>query len=614
LAANPVAFDTTVSASDPPPAISGGTLVILPDGVTAVAADPDRDLIAVADLSTGTLTSSIPLQAHDEPGRLVADAAGHVHVILRRGGALVTIDPVAGTILSRRTACAIPRGVAYDPASDLVHVACMGGELISFPAAGGAATRTLHLSRDLRDVVVDGDTLLVSQFRSAQVLVIDAGGNVIDTIQLPAYQDMTARQGETFTASTAWRMRAQPGGGAVMLHQRGTTGRVVVGGQGGAGGAAGRGLTGGAVGGSGVADGYGSADPCGGLVHPALTPIARGTPPAVTPPIPGMVLPVDFAISSDGTTVAVIAAGNAHNRTVQSVFVSNTSDLTDSSHFSCCPDGVHGPTPTGRMLVNVSACPPPASGGQSCPQPHGEAEAVGFDGSNRIVVQTREPATIQVPQANIVISLSAMSRADIGHEIFHSNTGVGIACASCHAEGQEDGRTWNFDTEGPRRTMNVSGGISGRAPYHWAGELASFTDLTTAVYGQRMSGPQLTSDQVAETQSWMNAIPALPGVVSDPAAVSRGQALFNDSTHGCAVCHSGAQLTNNAANLNVGTDGNFKVPSLVGLAYTAPYLHDGRAATLADRFSATGGGDLHGITSTLTQAQTADLIAYLDSL
>ena len=229
---NPPNFDTSASAADPPPAISGGTLTILPDGVTAVAADPDRDTIAVVNLSTQLLTANIALQPHDEPGRLVADAAGHVHVILRRGGALVTVDPVAGTILARRTACPIPRGVAYDPATDLVHVACMGGELVSFPAAGGAATRTVQLPRDLRDVVVDGDTLLVSQFRSAQVLVVDGNGNVTATIVPPVYEDPSARSGDTFTPSTAWRMRAQPGGGAVLLHQRGTTGTVTVGGKG----------------------------------------------------------------------------------------------------------------------------------------------------------------------------------------------------------------------------------------------------------------------------------------------------------------------------------------------------------------------------------------------
>jgi hypothetical protein len=600
---DPPNFDTSVSAADPPPAISGGTLAILADGVTAVAADPDRDTIAVVNLTTNVLTATIALQPHDEPGRLVADAAGHVHVILRRGGALVTIDPVAGTILARRAACPIPRGVAYDPATDLVHVACMGGELVSFPAAGGDATRTLQLPRDLRDVVVDGDTLLVSQFRSAQVLVIDGTGTVTSTIVLPTYADPSARLGDPFTPSTAWRMRAQPGGGAVLLHQRGTTGTVMVGGKGNPG-------VGGAAGGG---SGYGSSDPCGGLVHPALTPIAPGMSAPITPPIPGMVLPVDFAISSDGSTVAVVAAGNAHNVLIQSLFVANYADLTDHSHLTCCPDGVHGPTPLGAM-VDLVNCPSRPAPPVTCPQPIGETEAVGFDGANRIIVQTRQPATIQIPAVGVTISLSAVSRADVGHEIFHANTGNGIACASCHMEGQEDGRTWNFDTEGPRRTMTVAGGISGRAPYHWDGDLASFGDLVTTVYNQRMGGPALATDQVTATQSWMNAIPPLPGVVGDPDAVARGQAVFTDSTHGCALCHNGAQLTNNRTGLDVGTGGTFKVPSLIGLAYTAPYLHDGCAATLADRFGSCGGGDLHGVTSTLTPDQLSDLLAYLDSL
>jgi hypothetical protein len=600
---NPPNFDTSLSAADPPPAISGGTLAILADGVTAVAADPDRDTIAVANLTTNTLTATIALQLHDEPGRLVADAAGHVHVILRRGGALVTIDPVAGTILARRAACPIPRGVAYDPATDLVHVACMGGELVSFPAAGGDATRTLQLPRDLRDVVVDGDTLLVSQFRSAQVLVVDGTGTVTSTIVLPTYADSSARLGDPFTPSTAWRMRAQPGGGAVLLHQRGTTGTVTVGGKGNPG-------VGGAIG---SASGYGSSDPCAGLIHPALTPIAPGMSAPLTPPIPGMVLPVDFAISSDGSTVAVVAAGNAHNVFVESLFVANYSDLTDHSHLTCCPDGVHGPSPVDTM-VDLVNCPPRTAPPATCPQPSGEAEAVGFDGANRIIIQTRQPATIQIPAAGVTISLSDVSRSDVGHEIFHANTGNGIACASCHMEGQEDGRTWNFDTEGPRRTMTVAGGISGRAPYHWDGDLASFGDLVTTVYNQRMGGPGLATEEVTATQSWMNAIPPLPAVVGDPDAVARGQAVFTDSTHGCALCHNGAQLTNDRTGVDVGTGGAFKVPSLIGLAYTAPYLHDGCAPTLADRFGSCGGGDLHGVTSTLTPDQLSDLIAYLDSL
>jgi hypothetical protein len=44
-------FGSTVAAAVPPPAISGGTLRILADGHTAVAADPDRDRVYVVDLN-----------------------------------------------------------------------------------------------------------------------------------------------------------------------------------------------------------------------------------------------------------------------------------------------------------------------------------------------------------------------------------------------------------------------------------------------------------------------------------------------------------------------------------------------------------------------------------
>ncbi|HVY46977.1 MAG TPA: hypothetical protein VHB21_13915, partial [Minicystis sp.] len=43
-------FGATVTASDAPPPISGGTLIVLADGNTAVAADPDRDVVYVVDV------------------------------------------------------------------------------------------------------------------------------------------------------------------------------------------------------------------------------------------------------------------------------------------------------------------------------------------------------------------------------------------------------------------------------------------------------------------------------------------------------------------------------------------------------------------------------------
>ena len=65
---NPV----VVTANAPPP-ISGGTLLVT-NGI-AVAADSDRDLVWLVDLTTKAVTS-VTLKAGDEPGRLAVDGAG----------------------------------------------------------------------------------------------------------------------------------------------------------------------------------------------------------------------------------------------------------------------------------------------------------------------------------------------------------------------------------------------------------------------------------------------------------------------------------------------------------------------------------------------------------
>ncbi len=113
---------------------------------------------------------------------------------------------------------------------------------------------------------------------------------------------------------------------------------------------------------------------------------------------------------------------------------------------------------------------------------------------------------------------------------------------------------------------------------------------------------------------WIDTLPALPGPVIDGAAVTRGRALFASDSVGCASCHSGVMGTNNTT-VAVGTGGAFQVPPLVGLAWRAPYMHNGCAPTLLARFrdARCGGGDQHGHTSQLDEGQLADLVAYLAS-
>src|SRR6266508_3603072 len=95
--------ETTTRATKPVPPLSGGTLLALSDDVTAAISDPDRDQVYLVDTRAGAVRATVVLPDGDEPGRLAEDAAGRVHVVLRRGGAIVSIDAASGTVIARRT-------------------------------------------------------------------------------------------------------------------------------------------------------------------------------------------------------------------------------------------------------------------------------------------------------------------------------------------------------------------------------------------------------------------------------------------------------------------------------------------------------------------------------
>lgn len=560
-------FGPTVTASVPPPPISGGTLLVLNDGETAVASDPDRDTVYVVDLSAKKLLFTTGLQPGDEPGRLVEDAAGRVHVALRRGGALVTIDPTSGAVLSRRAVCPAPRGVAYDATADAVWVACATGELVSLPAAGGAATATHVVERDLRDVVIRNGTTVVSEFRSAQVLHLASDGTIAARTSMPLL-------GEDDQAHVAWRMIAGPSNELVIVHQEESSRPVPTHQPGAYGGAGGM--------------GEGPDGGISGLVDSVVTVLSGG--PIEAPPVdislPDMVLPVDIALSPDGKQLAVVAAGNSL------VPVPNVALLSLENGAST------------RIAVGQAA--------------RATATAVAFDGKGELLVQTREPAALWVfdpggmSPGQSSIPLSTDSRADTAHAIFHTLAGAPIACASCHPEGGDDGHVWMLDGA-PRRTPSLRGTIAGTAPYHWPGDKPDIASLADDVYTVRMDGVQLASDQLSALKAWVESIPAPPAPSwLDAAAVQRGQALFQRADVGCASCHSGAKLTDNAT-VDVGTGGAFQVPPLVGVGWRTPLLHDGCARTLTDRFT-TCATPRHGSISGLSTQDVSDLVAYLESL
>jgi mono/diheme cytochrome c family protein len=583
--------------------ISGGTLAVLSDGHTAVAADSDRDQVYIVDLASNQLSFTVPLQAGDEPGRIIQDAAGLVHVALRSGGAVATIDPTTGTVVARRALCAAPRGLAVEKSAtgaSTLHVACAGGELVSIDATPSAQTptRSLNLGRDLRDVVVStSGRLLVSTFRTADVMVVGSDGTVNAQHLKPA-NDIQNR-----ATGVAWRMVPRSDGTAVVLHETNTQNALAT-----------------------TPGGYGQTFGCGSIVTSTVTVVAPDDQAAPTAGMPfeQTIVGADFALSPDGQKIAVVSIAGADQGNQVTFF-----DLNGNSPFN---GGGCWPQDDASTVTVVAPGDQSGQSGQSgndtsgmaAPDtylpPNGEIVAVAYDARGNVIVQSREPATLQILTQRVpAVTLSTDSRFDSGHQLFHTATADQVACVSCHPEGGEDGRVWQFQILGERRTQSLRGGIMDTAPFHWSGDEPNMTMLMTDVFQGRMAGGKVDTQGVGALAAWLDKIPTIPtSQTADTATLVRGQTLF--ASAGCVTCHNGPDFTNGQT-VSVGTGQqfqsfqSFQVPQLHGLAMRAPYMHDGCAATLHDRFvTPCGGGAMHGNASGLSEAQLGDLIAYLETL
>ncbi len=221
-----------------------------------------------------------------------------------------------------------------------------------------------------------------------------------------------------------------------------------------------------------------------------------------------------------------------------------------------------------------------------------------------------------------------------------------MSCASCHNDGGGDGRTWDLSGfgEGLRNTISLRG-HKGMAQgfLHWSAnfdevqdfegqirQLAGGTGLmadTDFLAGSRSqplgdakAGLSTDLDALAAYVASLDAFDASPYRAPDgslTAAGVAGRAVFDAKN--CQQCHGGANfsVSGNATLLDVGTlktptSGSrlggpltgIDPPTLRGLWATAPYLHDGSAATIEAAVLAHGG-------VTLSGADLTSLVAYL---
>jgi hypothetical protein len=275
------------------------------------------------------------------------------------------------------------------------------------------------------------------------------------------------------------------------------------------------------------------------------------------------------------------------------------------------------------------------------------------DGSSYTLRRLREGSTVsaEVMPADVLLGKRIFYNAD---DTRMTRDGY-MACATCHLDGADDGRVWDFTDrgEGLRNTTDLRGRAGlGHGPLHWTANFDEVQDFENDIRGAFGGRGFLTdadfaagtrSDPLGDPKAGLSEpldalaayVASLTWVPPSPwrtdgggltAAAVRGEALFADL--GCAVCHAGPERTDSGAGdrYDVGTitassgsrrggtlDG-LDVPTLRGIHATAPYLHDGSAATLAEVLTVFNPSDAHGVTSPLAAGAVDDLVAFLLSL
>lgn len=555
--------------------VYGGTTASWGDQLI-VAADPLRDAVSFV---KGGASATATLDPGSEPFRVVT-TADRAYVTLRGTGQLVAFDHW-GTELRRRDVCAHPRGVA---AGDAVFVACAGGELVELDPTDLSVRGRTWLAPDLRDVVVDDDVVLVSRFRAAEVLRVDAATHVVLDRHTPS---MVHTRADDASARVAWRMVPHPEGGALMVHQAHTHRAIDLE----------REPESPARFGQAPEGPYGKVFTCddgmddpenGPLVTNHLTRVEADGTTTTGGALFGVITPVDIVIEpAQGWYGIAGELALRAGRTGVALY-----ERTATEGLRCVP-----PTRipvTGDRVTSVTWEPE-----------HGLAVYDRHHG--RLVTGN---ATFDVPaEAAVVVPRSEEA-------LFHQNPGAGMSCASCHPEGQDDGHTWQFARIGARRTQNLAGGLSARGAFHWTAEFDGLDALMADVFSNRMAGRNVRVEEVERLATWLDGIPAVPAVSPAPDAVlERGRTLFEDAQVGCTECHAGPQLADHEL-VAVATGATpTKTPSLLGVGTRAPYMHTGCADTLLERLTDEScGGDNHGDLSGLAPTDLEALAAYVSTL
>jgi cytochrome c peroxidase len=238
-----------------------------------------------------------------------------------------------------------------------------------------------------------------------------------------------------------------------------------------------------------------------------------------------------------------------------------------------------------------------------------------------------DPRTARVDR---VVALPNQPPADLvrrGETVFHDATRCyqqWLSCATCHPDGRADGLNWDLLNDGignPKNTKSLL--LSHRTPPAMSRGVRAGMETAAEAGFRRILFQRPKPDDLRAVVAYLRNVrpersPHLVDGRLSPGA-RRGKALFESRQTGCSRCHPGRLYTDLRMH-DVGTRGEsdreatFDTPTLIELWRTAPYLHDGRAATLREVLTSCNTNDRHGATSHLTGKEIDALVEYLHSL
>jgi YVTN family beta-propeller protein len=211
------------------------------------------------------------------------------------------------------------------------------------------------------------------------------------------------------------------------------------------------------------------------------------------------------------------------------------------------------------------------------------------------------------------------------------------SCYTCHPDGHEDGLTYDLTgTGGDLANVQTLRDLYGTAPFKWIGTNQSVykqCGMRFSMFVTRTESfnPEELDAVVAYIMRELTHPPNLHRLPNGDLteAQKRGRDIFyrtitNDGREipeedRCITCHSGPNYSNYEM-ADVGTLKEydsptlFDSPNLNNIYESAPYLHDGSAATLEEIWTKFNDDDEHGYANDMTKDQLNDLVEYLKSL